>query len=138
KAREFPSADYQMGKMTSDAQARFTATFTTPYDSGFDHDIMLQQDGRVVNQVLYSVDMTVDFPPKSGPVGTPITFTVKGIGWRSLYNSWELLYDNHFTGWMSAVSTHGEAKFTIPATGNVGDHVMQIMHGPLPFPYQNP
>jgi hypothetical protein len=58
--------------------------------------------------------MTVDYAPKSGPVGTPITFTVKGIGWRSLYNSWELLYDNNFTGWMSAVTTHGEATFTIP------------------------
>ena len=138
KGREFTPADYQMGKLKSDAQGRFSATFTTPDDFGFDHDIMLQQDGRVVNQVLYDVDMTVDFTPKSGPVGTPITFTVKGIGWRSLYNSWDLLYDNHFTGWMSSVSTHGDATFTIPATGNVGDHIMQIMHGALTFPYSNP
>ena len=49
--------------------------------------------------------MTVKITPKSGPVGTPITVNVKGIGWRSLFNSWDLLYDNHFTGWMSAVTT---------------------------------
>src|ERR1700741_4893302 len=39
---------------------------------------------------------------------------------------------------MSAVTTHGEASFTIPATGNAGDHVLQITHGALTFPYQNP
>jgi hypothetical protein len=138
KGREFVPVDYLMGKVKSDAQGRFTASFKTPDDFGFDHDIMLQQRDRLMTQVNYSVDMTVDISPKSGPIGTPITVTVKGIGSRSLYNSWDLLYDNHFTGWMSAVTTHGVATFTIPATGNVGDHVLQVMHGALTFPYSNP
>ncbi|HEX3487117.1 MAG TPA: hypothetical protein VHT51_18830, partial [Micropepsaceae bacterium] len=138
KGREFTPADYAMGSVKSDAQGRFSANFTTPEDFGFDHDIVLQQGDRLMTQVNYSVDMTVDISPKSGPIGTPITVTVKGIGSRSLYNSWDLLYDNHFTGWMSAVSTHGNASFTIPATGNVGDHVLQVMHGALTFPYSNP
>lgn len=138
KGREYVPVAYQMGKVKSDAQGRISASFTTPDDFGFDHDIVLQQGDRLMTQVAYSVDMTVDYAPKSGPVGTPITFTVKGIGWRSLYNSWELLYDNNFTGWMSAVTTHGEASFTIPATGNAGDHLLQVTHGALTFPYQNP
>src|SRR5258708_16883640 len=138
KGREFIPADYLMGKVKSDAQGRFTASFTTPDDFGFEHDIVAQQGTGLLTQVAYNVDMTVDISPKSGPVGTPITFTVKGIGWRSLYNSWELLYDNNFTGWMSAVTTRGEASFTIPATGNVGDHILQVTHGALTFPYQNP
>ena len=138
KGREFTPVAYEMAKVKSDAQGRISASFTTPDDFGFDHTILLQQRDRLLTQVNYSIDMTVDYAPKSGPVGTPITFTVKGIGWRSLYNSWELLYDNHFTGWMSAVTTRGEAKFTIPATGNVGDHIIQVMHGALTFPYQNP
>ena len=45
---------------------------------------------------------------------------VKGIGWRQLFNSWVLLYDNNFTGWISAVTTGGSAAFTIPATGHPG------------------
>lgn len=138
KGREFVPVAYQMAKLKSDAQGHINATFTTPDDFGFEHDIVLQQGNRLMTQAGYSVDMTVEFAPKSGPVGTPITFTVKGIGWRSLYNSWELLYDNNFTGWMSAVTTRGEASFTIPATGNVGDHLIQVMHGALTFPYQNP
>ncbi|HXJ01503.1 MAG TPA: hypothetical protein VNH44_09775 [Micropepsaceae bacterium] len=138
KGRQYTPATLLMGKAKSDGQGRLSATFTTPDDFGFDHDIMLQQGDRLMTQTSYSVDMTVDISPKSGPVGTPITVTVKGMGSRSLYNSWDLLYDNHFTGWISAVSTRGAATFTIPATGNVGDHVLQIMHGALTFPYQNP
>ncbi|MBV8091094.1 MAG: hypothetical protein JO139_16285 [Alphaproteobacteria bacterium] len=57
------------------------------------------------------------------PSGTPITVEVKGIGWRPLESSWMLLYDNHFTGWISAVTTAGSATFTIPATGGPGVHV---------------
>src|ERR1051326_2854134 len=57
KGREFTPADYQMGKVKNDAQGRSSASFTTPDEFRFDHDIMLQQDGRVVNQVLSDVDM---------------------------------------------------------------------------------
>jgi hypothetical protein len=138
KGREFIPVAYQMAKVKSDADGRLSATFVAPEDFGFVHDIMLQQGGRLMTQVGYSVDMTVDISPKSGPVGTPITVQVKGIGWRSLYNSWDLLYDNNFTGWMSAVTTHGSATFTIPATGQTGDHIIQVMHGALTVPYLNP
>ncbi len=79
----------------------------------------------------------MEIAPKSGPVGTPITVDVKGIGWKYLQNSWMLLYDNSFTGWMSAVSTGGSARFTIPATGGPGIHVLESMHGAFTFAYRN-
>ena len=34
-------------------------------------DIVLQQGDRMFTQVAFSIDMTVDISPKSGPVGTP-------------------------------------------------------------------
>ncbi len=136
--REYVPAVYQMARIKTDAAGKFTAQFTTPEDFGFGHDIVLQQNGHLINQTGYSVDMTVDVTPKNGPAGTPIKISVKGIGWRNLYNSWELMYDNAFTGWMSAVTTHGSANFTIPATGQAGDHVLEIIHGDFTFPYRNP
>ncbi len=87
-------------------------------------------------QAGFSIDMTVKITTQSGPVGTPITVDIKGIGWRSLFNSWDLLYDNHFTGWLSAVTTGGSATFTIPATGRPGLHVLEGRPG-LTFPYRN-
>ena len=51
KGREFVPADYQMAKIKSDAKGNFSATFTTPDDFGFDHDIVLQQGDRMMTQV---------------------------------------------------------------------------------------
>ena len=109
-----------------------------PDDYGFMHDIVLQQGDRLLTQAAFNLDMTVEISPKSGPPGTPITVDVKGIGYRSLYNSWDVIYDNNFTGWMSAVTTKGSANFTIPATGGPGVHIIEVLHGELTVPYRNP
>jgi hypothetical protein len=138
KGREFNEAAYEVAKVKADAAGRLSAKFIAPDDYGFLHDIVLQRGDRLYTQVGYSLDMTVEISPKSGPVGTPIHVEVKGIGFRSLYNSWDVLYDNAFTGWISSVTTHGAASFTIPATGGTGVHVLEVMHGELTFPYRNP
>ena len=39
---------------------------------------------------------------------------------------------------MSAVTTKGSAKFTIPATGGPGVHIIEVLHGELTVPYRNP
>ena len=135
--RDYEPVAYEIAKVRSDASGQLAANFVAPEDFGFGHDIVLQQPDRMFTQVGFSLDMTVKISPESGPVGTPITVEVKGIGWRSLFNSWDLLYDNHFTGWMSAVTTSGSATFTIPATGRVGLHMLEVLHGELTFPYRN-
>ncbi len=136
--REFTPVAYEIARLRSDADGRLSAQFVAPDDFGFMHDIVLQQGGRLFTQVGFSLDMTVDISPKSGPVGTPITFSVKGIGFRSLYNSWDVIYDNAFTGWMSSVTTDGAATFTVPAAGGPGVHILEVLHGELTFPYRNP
>ena len=135
--REYRAVAYEIAKAKTDEAGRLSAKFVVPEDFGFMHDIVLQQSGRLFTQTGFSTDMTVEISPKSGPVGTPITFEVKGIGWRSLVNSWDLLYDNNFTGWISSVTTHGSARFTIPATGGPGVHILEVLHGELTFPYRN-
>jgi hypothetical protein len=135
--REFRPVAYRIAKVRSDADGGLRTSFTAPEDFGFAHDIVLQQGDRLFSQVGFSIDMTVKISPESGPVGTPITVEVKGIGWRQLFNSWVLLYDNNFTGWMSAVTTGGSATFTIPATGRLGAHLLEVLHGEFTFPYRN-
>src|SRR5690606_27415712 len=120
---------YRIATAKSDGDGEFVVRFTVPEDFGFAHDIVLQQNGRLFTQASFHLDMTVSVSPQSGPVGTPIKVDVKGIGWRQLQNSWILLYDNIFTGWISAVTTAGSARFTIPATGKLGLHVLELLHG---------
>ena len=135
--REFVPAAYEMGVIRSDADGRLEATFETPEDFGFMHDIVLQQGERLFTQVAYSIDMTVEISPKNGSIGTPINVEIKGMGYRDLERSWHVFYDNRWTGWASAVTTHGSASFTIPATGHVGDHILEVIHGQFGFAYRN-
>jgi len=135
--REYAPAAFELAMVRSDAVGKLAATFMVPEDFGFLHDVVLQQGERLFIQAGFSVDMSVALSPASGPVGTPITVEVKGIGWRPLESSWMLLYDNHFTGWISAVTTAGSATVTIPAAGGPGLHVLEILHGEFTFPYRN-
>ncbi len=138
KGRAYDPVGYRITTVTSDAAGKLAAHFTVPADFGFMHDIVLQQGARLFTQAGFNLDMTMKITPENGPPGTPIAVDVEGIGWRELENSWMLVYDNNFTGWISAVSTAGEAHFTIPATGAAGTHVLQLIHGEFTFPYMNP
>ncbi len=135
--REYQPAAFELATVRTDASGRLAATFTVPDDFGFLHDVVLQQGERLFIQAGFSVDMSVTLSPPSGPVGTPIKVEVKGIGWRPLESSWMLLYDNNFTGWISAVTTAGSATFTIPASGRPGVHLLEVLHGEFTFPYRN-
>ena len=136
--RDYAPVGYRIARVKTDGAGKFAASFIAPDDFGFEHDIVLQQGTKLLTQAGFTLDMTLKVTPENGPPGTPITLDIKGIGWRELENSWMLVYDNSFTGWISAVSTHGSAHFTIPATGPLGKHVLQLIHGEFTFPYMNP
>lgn len=135
--REYDPVAYRIAAVTTDADGAFEAGFEVPEDFGFWHDITLQDGERLVNQAAFHIDMQVTISPESGPAGTPVTVTVNGIGWQQMQNSWLMLYDNAFTGWMSSVTTGGAAEFVIPATGEPGPHVIEVIHGDFTFPYRN-
>ena len=135
--RIYQPVGYRIATVESDGAGRIATSFVAPDDFGFSHDVVLQHDKRLLTQAAFALDMTIKVSPESGPPGTPITIDVAGIGWRQLENSWLLLYDNNFTGWMSAVTTRGAAHFTIPAAGPVGVHVLEVLHGEFTFPYRN-
>ncbi|MBW7921266.1 MAG: hypothetical protein H3C51_04115 [Rubellimicrobium sp.] len=135
--RDYAPVAYRIAGVTPDADGSFSATFEAPEDFGFWHDVTLQEGGRLLNQAAFRVEMQVSISPESGPAGSPVTVDVSGIGWRQMENSWTLLYDNAFTGWMSSVTTGGHARFVIPATGQPGTHVLEVIHGDFTFPYRN-
>lgn len=135
--RDYSLAAYEIARIKTDDAGRFSHHFAVPEDFGFAHDVVVQQGNRLLTQSAFNVDMTVKLSPTRGPVGTPITVEVQGIGWRQMQNSWMLLYDNKYTGWVSAVTTRGSARFTIPAAGRRGRHVVEMLHGDFTFPYRN-
>jgi hypothetical protein len=137
--RAFDPIAYRIAAVKSDASGAFTATFTAPDDFGFSHDIVAQRGGRLLTQSAFMTDMTMTLASASarGPVGSPIAVDIKGMGWKEMQDSWMVLYDNKFTGFASVVTTHGGAHFTVPATGQPGTHIVELLHSDFGSPYRN-
>jgi hypothetical protein len=137
--RAFDPVMVDLDTVRTDTSGAFTTTFQVPEGFGFAHDVMLvDEDGVIRNQALFDVEMDVSVTPTEGPPGTPITIEVRGMGWQTLENTRAIVYDNAYTGWMSAVTTDGYARAVIPATGTPGDHRIGILRGAYTFPYLNP
>lgn len=137
--RECTPNDVVLGSLRTDASGAAEGSFVVPDDYGFAHDVkVVDGEGVVRNQASFNVDMQVTVTPSRGPVGTPITIEVKGIGWQTLENNRTILYDNAYVGWISAVTTRGTARAVIPATGGPGKHQIVVARGAYTFPYLNP
>ena len=137
--RDAKTVQKLLQSVTTDASGAFKTTFAVPQGFGYGHDVMVIDEQKVIrNKSLFDVDMVTTLTPTSGPVGTPITIEVKGIGYQSYQNSFQLTYDNAYTGWVSSITTDGYAKFVIPATGNVGTHIVALGHSEFGAPYMNP
>lgn len=122
---------------TTDARGNVTIPFTVPADFGYIHTVTLDAAGKTLARQGFTVIPSLRISPTSGPVGTPITVTFSGVGYRLYESVWHLLYDNRDTGWLSGITTNGTATAVIPATGAVGAHVLQAISGTHPVPYLN-
>ncbi|MBK5268339.1 MAG: hypothetical protein JJE47_12980 [Acidimicrobiia bacterium] len=137
--RKYTPITESLAEVTSSPDGVVNATFEVPSGWGFGHDVALIDEAGVIrNQALFNVEMAVSISPTEGPVGTPITITVEGMGWQTLENNRTVIYDNRYTGWISAVTTGGNSAGVIPATGEPGIHRIQVARGAYTFPYLNP
>ena len=75
-------------------EGRLDAPFTIPEDFGGVHEVIALVDGKRVAQGGIEVTQTFEMSPASGPVGTPIELTVKGLGWRTMESTWVVNWDN--------------------------------------------
>ncbi len=129
RGKKYSETTTALGRFPVDAAGRLDARFTIPEDYGGVHDVIALIGGKPVAQNGISVTQTFELTPRSGPVGTLIELTVKGLGWRTMESTWVVNWDNHEVGWVSAASTHGSAVARFRATGPVGDHLAKLYTG---------
>jgi len=120
-----------------DAQGRVAGSFTAPADFGGVHDIYAVQAGQEIARAGFDLQRTISVTPLQGPVGTTITVRVTGLGATPYTSTGSVRYDNRYTGFLSATTTHGTATATFRAAGPVGDHAIEINGASHTLPYLN-
>jgi hypothetical protein len=129
RGKKFSETNSSLGKFTVDASGRLDITFTIPEDYGGVHDVIAMIDDKAVAQNGIEMTQSFEMSPLSGPVGTPIELRVKGLGWRTMENTWVVNWDNNGIGFVTAVSTKGSAVARFRAAGPIGDHPVKIYTG---------
>ena len=124
--RKYDEKRLRLGGTLVDSQGRLNTAFTAPEDFGEVHDIYAVVDGQDVGRGGFRIMRSATINPSEGPVGMPITITVKGLSWRGFEHFMALRYDNKYTGEISGVTTNGTAVFQIRAAGPTGKHIIQL------------
>ncbi|HUY98982.1 MAG TPA: hypothetical protein VMU89_01435, partial [Thermomicrobiaceae bacterium] len=123
----------------ADAAGNINTQITMPgNDFGGEHDVRGRVAGKEISQAALTMDPVITMTPGSGAIGAPIQVTIEGVDWRSSINTWHVLYDNKYLGFMSAVTTQGTAVAQFRAAGPVGMHQISVWHNSFyPTPYLN-
>jgi hypothetical protein len=95
--RKYDEKRLRLGEATVDPRGRVSARFTAPDDFGEVHDLYAVIDGKDVARGGFRILRSATITPTEGPVGTPITVTVKGLSWRGFEQFMALRYDNKYT-----------------------------------------
>ncbi len=120
----------------TDSQGAFKIDFQIKEDYGGMHDVYVMAQECKLNKAGFRMDASAEISPKTGPLGTPISITVKGINPSHPIEGWyQLYYDNQMVGFLTAVTTKGTAQFEIPAAGEKGLHLIAIENGSFGAPY---
>ncbi len=135
--RTYVAKRVPMKSAVANAQGQVSVDLTVPEDYGEIHDIYAVVDGVDVGKAGFRVVREATISPTSGPVGTPITITVKGLGSGPFVSTMAIRYDNTYTGFVSGVTTRGSATFKIRAAGPVGQHIIQLTAAAPGLPFLN-
>jgi hypothetical protein len=126
--------------VNTDSQGSFSTDLTAPSDYGGQHVIqaVLSNGTVIMGRGLFNIEPSFSITPASGPAGTPIKVTAKGLGYGPYSTNYFLYWDNSQAGYFTALTSHGETNFTFYASGTPGTHYIDIYQG-YPGPgYLNP
>jgi hypothetical protein len=129
KGKKYTESTTSLGKFNIDSSGHLDARFVIPEDYGGVHEVTAVVDGTPTAQNGVEVTQSFQMNPVSGPVGTPIELTVKGLGWRTMESTWVVNWDNRAVGFVSAVGTKGSAVARFRAAGPEEDHPVKIYSG---------
>ncbi|MEE9460067.1 MAG: hypothetical protein V3V84_09970, partial [Candidatus Bathyarchaeia archaeon] len=123
--------EYVIASVKSDSSGTFDAQIKVPYDFGGQHYItaFVKGNNTEMGKAMFTLLPSFSISSNEGLEGTPITIQAYGLGRRFYTTNWHVLWDNKYVGYVSAITTQGNATFTVTAVGGVGTHYIDIYEG---------
>jgi len=133
--RQFDKVNVVLVHGATDGRGKLELDVTAPEDFGDVHDVYAVVGGQQVAKAGFQITRQFKVSPLSGPIGTPITIKVTGLGALQYTSTAAVLYDNSYAGMISATATRGSATVHVRASGPVGVHPIEISPASAGVPY---
>jgi hypothetical protein len=126
----FAPQETELTQLTTDAEGRIEATVAIPDDLGGQHALVLKAGDEELARTYFAIETSiVSITPISGPVGTPITIHLKGVGWTEYDNIYIATYDNAYMGYACGFNSQGDVVINFTASGVPGVHLIDLYPG---------
>jgi hypothetical protein len=132
--------ELDLGSVETNSTGSFTVQVEAPIDNGGKHVIqMYALNGTALpGEDIFTLEPSFSISSGSGAAGSPLTIFAHGLGIGTYSTNYHVMWDNKYVGYMTAVTTHGEANATIYAVGSIGVHYIDIYQGYPGAGYLNP
>lgn len=133
--RQFDKVNVVLARTTTNDAGKLDVQLTAPVDFGDVHDVYAVAGNTQLAKAGFQITRQFTISPLKGPIGTPITIKVTGLGSSAYTSTAAVLYDNSYAGMISATTTRGSALVHIRASGPVGVHPIEVSPASAGVPY---
>jgi hypothetical protein len=126
----FEPEERPLGSVTVGRDGRLDAPLTVPDDLGGLHGVALRRGDQTLARAFFVIETSiVSMSPAAGPVGTPVTIHLKGVGWTEYDNIYVATYDNAYMGYACGFNSQGDVVINFQASGAPGPHIIDLYPG---------
>jgi hypothetical protein len=133
--RKFEQISIVLAQATTDANGALSVELTAPEDYGETHDLYVVSKAVQLAKGGFRILRSYSVTPAEGVVGRSITVKVTGLGAHPYLSTVAIIYDNKYSGFISATTTRGTAVAQIRAAGPVGVHTIEVAPASAAVPY---
>lgn len=126
----FEPRENALGTVQVSRDGRIEVPVSIPDDLGGLHGLALRDKDKTLARAFFVTETSiVSMSPTSGPVGTPVTIHLKGVGWTEYDNIYIATYDNAYMGYACGFNSQGDVVINFTATGEPGEHIIDLYPG---------
>lgn len=135
----FDPEEKVLGQVQVASDGKIAWAVTIPEDLGGLHPLVLRNGDSQLARASFAIETSiVSITPTTGPVGTPVTIHLKGVGWTEYDNIYVATYDNAYMGYACGFNSQGDVVINFTAAGAPGVHLIDLYPGIYQGPASEP